>query len=1061
MILHLITLTLLIAVVLLIRALFGKRIPARMMYALWLAVLIKLCLPFSIATVDLPLDLPPFWEASETISRDELLSLPTTTPTVSGEIPADLTDRFDVAYYPLQTDASNEQSAQTSPPERETAPPQTGLSPMETMTDSEREPSSELTLPQTAPTTESAPMSLSQRLAVLWLVGSLICLSVFTLSGIAFRIRLGRDRRFYKRIGRTKVYVSAVVGAPCLFGLIPSIYLTPAAMASDVRSLILLHEYTHLRHGDHIWTYVRIAAVSAYWWNPLVWLAAFVSQQDAELACDEAVTARMNSNTRIAYARGLVDMIPQKRQIAIGFGNGSIKERILRLTDGKKKHVLAAVLALTVALAAVGCSFIGINTESVEDESSVGEDPSNRQKEEDDGLLPGRYLHAMNDTHFFVDDVTLYQIVSDDGSISFAELTDGDVIRIKTDSALREYPAKNAVEKLEKVGDGNPEAVQHVLTKLAEYGFADVNTEHFMQAKYFLYLSVAEIEEHFGELKLEYSEAGPGQPVYSISDVEGVHLVFHSWHMDDPLKKTMIPSEVILTSRYPYSINGLKMGARIADVYDSNMIWSNAWYDVINGTAHMKKGGGAYDMEMVLHGFDYGNMPNEETASDVDWDKWEAEFLKNPSGTIGNMRLSLTQPSIVKQNIDSDGIPEIFQINVVAHGTELWIEEVHAFDGASGKTLDLENPRTYLKKNAVFESDAEVMSVTIDGKTQTFNRDSLDTPKENQNLQLSYGLNYDYYVTADDGLGCAVGLMAGPAEYCGYIDLQFKLENGTFVITEARPRANSKTPPIFDAEAYGKTIPPEKGSVLFWHRIFASGTVLYFCSPPKASDADKFIVYYTIDYGETLNVLDIEMPHDIDYDTIAPVYAGGGGGSGECRFFAALMNDGKKTYVSYDNFSYTDGRDWLNFAYRGVIDTEEALQIMNIEHHDAYQNGVYSYKEYMAVPSVREELTLRVNEALQAYREKSDAYPGVYPPFPEGYPIPKDLTVAEAAAFSTPFSDGGYGAKILIPLVYESNTPNGRTINKRYMDLRWSVGIQSDYNVRIYLFSIDFPLSDE
>ena len=47
------TVSALIAVVLLVRAIFKSRVPKRMVYALWLVVLLKLCLPGT--AVSLPL----------------------------------------------------------------------------------------------------------------------------------------------------------------------------------------------------------------------------------------------------------------------------------------------------------------------------------------------------------------------------------------------------------------------------------------------------------------------------------------------------------------------------------------------------------------------------------------------------------------------------------------------------------------------------------------------------------------------------------------------------------------------------------------------------------------------------------------------------------------------------------------------------------------------------------------------------------------------------------------------------------------------------------------------
>ena len=49
-----------------------------------------------------------------------------------------------------------------------------------------------------------------------------------------------------------------------------------------------------------------------YWWNPLIWLAAICSKRDAELACDEAVAAKLPESKRLAYARAILAQAPRK-----------------------------------------------------------------------------------------------------------------------------------------------------------------------------------------------------------------------------------------------------------------------------------------------------------------------------------------------------------------------------------------------------------------------------------------------------------------------------------------------------------------------------------------------------------------------------------------------------------------------------------------------------------------------------------------------------------------------------------------------------------------------------
>ena len=81
--------------------------------------------------------------------------------------------------------------------------------------------------------------------------------------------------------------MSDKVSSPCVYGVFPRIYITPEAESSEHLSVILLHEKTHIAHGDHIWNLVRVAAVVLHWWNPVIWVSAILSKRDAELACDE------------------------------------------------------------------------------------------------------------------------------------------------------------------------------------------------------------------------------------------------------------------------------------------------------------------------------------------------------------------------------------------------------------------------------------------------------------------------------------------------------------------------------------------------------------------------------------------------------------------------------------------------------------------------------------------------------------------------------------------------------------------------------------------------------
>ena len=296
------TLSALIAAVLLVRAVFKNRVPKRMIYALWLVVLLKLCMPGTLFSL-------PVLPAEQTAA-----------PVQRAEFPA--------------------QTAPVTQPPAQAVQPQTPAQPVT------QEPANPAAKPLTA----------TQIFRIIWFSGSAL-LGLWMLgSWLVFTIRLRKSRKFLGRHGKTSIYVSSRIPSPCLAGLIPAVYLTRNVLQNDTTALILRHELTHLRHLDPLWSFCRTAAVVVYWWNPLVWLAAIVSKRDAELACDEAVAAGLLDSERIAYARAILAQAP-RRGAALSLAGPPVKERILFLTKKQRTSVLCVVLALILVLSATGCSF--------------------------------------------------------------------------------------------------------------------------------------------------------------------------------------------------------------------------------------------------------------------------------------------------------------------------------------------------------------------------------------------------------------------------------------------------------------------------------------------------------------------------------------------------------------------------------------------------------------------------------------------------------------------------------------------------------------------------------
>lgn len=227
------TLSALIAAVLLVRAAFKNRVPKRLLYALWLVVLLKLCLPGT--AYALPL------------------------------LPAEQTAAAQQTEAPAQSAPAAQQPTQAA------AQPQTPA----------QQPASQ---PQEAAKPAAAMPLVTEPVLVIWFCGSALLGLWLLLTWLVFTVRLRRSRRFLGRRGRVRIYAAGSISSPCLAGLIPAVYLTEDVVQTDAAELILRHELTHLRHLDPLWSFCRAAAVTVYWWNPFVWLAALISGRDAELA---------------------------------------------------------------------------------------------------------------------------------------------------------------------------------------------------------------------------------------------------------------------------------------------------------------------------------------------------------------------------------------------------------------------------------------------------------------------------------------------------------------------------------------------------------------------------------------------------------------------------------------------------------------------------------------------------------------------------------------------------------------------------------------------------------
>lgn len=333
-----VTSSVLILIVLAVRVLFRDRLSARLKYALWGVVLLRLLAPFQI---ELPAPV-----------SDSLPVLATNAVPEVGQW-----EEPSIPVFPQEDFAafgfSRADFHQMEP--GEIIPTDTSIGYWQKSQDGE------------TITRYLDLWSPAQVAAVLWGCGGILIGLVILASNLRFARRLRKRRERLEDVDAPiPVYTAEGLPSPCLFGVLkPAVYLTPgAAEGPDALRHVLAHELTHYRHRDHIWSALRCLVLALHWYNPLAWLSVVLSKQDGELACDEGAVARLGEAERIPYGRTLVDMVAARPlrptdllscSTAMTGGGKSVKRRVAALV--KKPETVKAALFAVVAVVALASVF--------------------------------------------------------------------------------------------------------------------------------------------------------------------------------------------------------------------------------------------------------------------------------------------------------------------------------------------------------------------------------------------------------------------------------------------------------------------------------------------------------------------------------------------------------------------------------------------------------------------------------------------------------------------------------------------------------------------------------
>lgn len=194
-----------------------------------------------------------------------------------------------------------------------------------------------------------------------WILG----IAILLLYSIVSLLRLHKQLRNAVH-EKDNIYLAEGLETPFVMGLFrPKIYL-PTTLSREEKGYILFHEQTHIKRFDHMVKILSFFVLCMHWFNPLVWLAFFLSNRDMEMSCDEAVIKEMGNDMKKEYSSSLLSLATGKRivgGIPLAFGEGDTKGRIKNVLNYKKP---AFWVATVLVIAVIGVS-VGLMTNPKED----------------------------------------------------------------------------------------------------------------------------------------------------------------------------------------------------------------------------------------------------------------------------------------------------------------------------------------------------------------------------------------------------------------------------------------------------------------------------------------------------------------------------------------------------------------------------------------------------------------------------------------------------------------------------------------------------------------------
>ncbi|MBN2456554.1 MAG: right-handed parallel beta-helix repeat-containing protein [Sedimentisphaerales bacterium] len=198
------------------------------------------------------------------------------------------------------------------------------------------------------------------------------------------------------------IVVTDKIKSPALFGVIRPRLLLPKGMLETLSAeqlrYIFLHELAHLKRHDIYLGWLMVGLQVLHWFNPLVWLAFSQMRADRELACDSLVLSTTGADKSQAYGQTLVNLFRDFSGLQYVPGiagvlenKSQLKRRITMIARFKKGSYKWSILAVAV-LAVFACVAL---TNAQAETQPENKEPRTLAKEFVELLVKGQFGQAV------------------------------------------------------------------------------------------------------------------------------------------------------------------------------------------------------------------------------------------------------------------------------------------------------------------------------------------------------------------------------------------------------------------------------------------------------------------------------------------------------------------------------------------------------------------------------------------------------------------------------------------------------------------------------------------